>query len=208
MDVASIAALADSAAGAAAFNAHAWPSSLRSLEISATDTVSLGLQRVINALPSSAPALQSLTLLQNAAQMDLTPLLQLRELTRLVARLLNPSQLAVVKQLSGLTDVSIADGWWSAESLRALLVDGSHQLQRLQRINLKEVDLDVGTVQSLETLTSLTELAPRTVHPSCFPSLRSLCNPRKLCMQLRRFRSKRRGGTIGMAPSAFESDQL
>jgi Leucine-rich repeat (LRR) protein len=161
---------------------HAWPSSLRSLRLGAAGAVSLGLQRLINALPSSAPAIQSLTLMQNDAHIDLAPLLQLPQLTRLVTQYLEPFQLAVVKQLSGLTDVSIANGGWSAEELRALLCNGTHHLQRLQRINLREVTLDVGTVHSLQTLTGLTELAPRSVDPSCFPLLRSLCTLRKLCI--------------------------
>jgi hypothetical protein len=137
---ASVAALTNSAAGASAFNAHAWPSSLRSLDLGTRKADPIGLQHLLNALPSSAVGLESLTLSTMRSDMlDLTPLLQLPQLTRLVTRLLEPFQLAAVKQLSGLTDVSIADSCWSAESLRALLLDGSHQWQRLQRINLREV---------------------------------------------------------------------
>jgi hypothetical protein len=179
----SVAALMDSAEDASMFNAHAWPSSLRSLEILMREANSIGLQPLLNALPSSVIGLQSLTLsMQRADALDLTPLLGLPHLTRLTALRLSSPQLFVVRQLRSLTELDVKGARWFRKDLCALLLDAPHQLQRLQRINLKGFDLDSATMPTLLTLPSLTELEPRSIDPRCFPLLRSLTKLRKLCV--------------------------
>jgi hypothetical protein len=185
VDGASIVTLTDSDADASEFNAHAWPSSLRSLEIRTHKATSIGLQPLLNALPSSAIGLQSLSLsIQRKDGLDLTPLLRLPELAslRVYPELLSPSQLAVVRQLRSLTALDVAYGHWERKDLFALLADGAHQLQRLKKINIERVTLDVELMQALLTLTQLTELNPDSIDTDCFPLLRSFAQLRKLCL--------------------------
>jgi hypothetical protein len=182
---ASVVALTSSADGTASFNAHAWPSSLRSLEIHMLFDPLLGLQQLVNALPISATGLQSLTLSprDKHADIDLTPLLQLPHLTRLSLNARRPllqSHLDVVKQFCSLTELDAYDGHWSVWDLRVLLLGGSHQLQRLQKINMQSVALGVGVVHTLLTLPNLTELEPESIDPACFSLLRSFGNLRRL----------------------------
>jgi hypothetical protein len=186
MDVGSVFALTASAADAAAFASQAWPPSLRSLELDAGawKSNSIGLQLLVGTLPISAARLQSLTLtpFASGSGTDLTPLLQLPQLTHLFLprRSLTRPQLAVVKQLHTLTELGISRDTWRIGDLHMLLSDGPHQLQRLQKIMLQFVHLDVELLQSLLALPSLTELEPMSIDPSCFPLLHSLSFLRKL----------------------------
>jgi hypothetical protein len=181
---ASIVALTDSAAAASAFNAHAWPSSLRSLKILMRAVNSIGLQPLLNALPSTAIGLQSLKvhIPGDETVLDLTPLLRLPELTslRVYPALLWPSQLAVVRQLRSLTALDLVGHGWNPRDLLALLADGSHQLQCLKKINIEPATLDVELMQALLTLPNLTELEPRSVALVSVPLLRSFVKLRKL----------------------------
>jgi hypothetical protein len=63
VDSAMVATLRGSAGGAAAFNAHAWPSSLRTLRLTIFGKLA-SLQPLLNAIPFSAARLQSLTPLE------------------------------------------------------------------------------------------------------------------------------------------------
>jgi hypothetical protein len=115
IDGSAIVALTQSDADTAAFNAHAWPPALRSLEIYMFDEPLVALQQLVNALPISAPALQSLVfwLEDNHTGIDFTPLLQLPHLSCLTMRSydrLSMPQLAIVKQLRTLTEHHIRDG--------------------------------------------------------------------------------------------------
>jgi hypothetical protein len=112
--------------------------------------------------------------------LDWAPLLQLPQLTSLsVNHSPSPPQLAVVKQLC-LTALDVSEGHCPREHLRALLADGPHQLQRLQKINMQECSLDVESMQMLLTLPALTELEPWSLDPRCFPLLRSFAKLRRL----------------------------
>jgi hypothetical protein len=164
--------LTESVTGATMFNAFAWPSSLRSLQIGGCGFSKdpIRLQPLINALSSSAICLRSLTLAiyrddAVAAVLDLAPLLQLPELTSLRTYYSPPvPQLVVVRQLRSLTTLSVAGGYWERADLLALLADGSHQLQRLQKINIERVTVDIELMQALLTLPCLTELTPSQLH--------------------------------------------
>jgi len=190
VDGPSVAALKKSsdAAAAAAFNAHAWPASLRSLLLGVKGyewNASCGGQRLVDALPCSAPGLQSLLFMSSSSGMmlDLSPLQRLDQFTSLTTRhVLSPPQVAVVKQLPALTDLNVGEGFWTAEDLHALLADdGSpHQLRRLQRLNLRKSTVEADALQCLLTLPSLTELQPDTIMPNCFPLLRSFTRLRAL----------------------------
>jgi hypothetical protein len=181
LDGDSIAALANSHDDVAAFNAHAWPSSLRSLSLPVGDQDAIVLQPLLNALPCSAVRLQSLSLVTRGgdSRLDWAPLLQLPQLTSLSMNH-SPSspQLAVVKQLC-LTALDVSEGHCPRESLRVLLSDEPHQLQRLQKISMHECSLDVESMQMLLTL-PLTELQPWQLDPRCFPLLRSFAMLRQL----------------------------
>jgi len=182
VDGSSIAALTSSAAGAAEFNAHAWPSSLRSLELTLPTFDQGGGQRLLDALPASAAGLQSLSLTvegrTTSQHFDLAPLLQLPHLTSFTCRMaLSSPQLSVVRQLRGLTELDL-----DADVLRLLLADGAHQLQRLEKLNLSDIYLTVTWVQMLLTLPSLTELQPSRMAPRCYPLLRSFAQLRTLCI--------------------------
>jgi hypothetical protein len=177
LDGGSVVALTDTVEGEAAFYAHAWPSSLRSLSIKICGgRTMVAMQRLLTALPLSASGLQSLTLkleLEPITELNLTPLLQLPHLTRfslVILFSLLPSQLNVVKQMRSLTDL---DGCESV-ALPALLLDGPHQLQRLQKFNMRSRGLDVATMQALLTLPCLTELTPHTIDPRCFSLLSAM----------------------------------
>jgi hypothetical protein len=185
LDGDSVAALAN--ADAAAFNAHAWPSSLRSLSIWEFHKDAIVLQPLLNALPCSAVRLESLGVMtrRGASLLDWSPLLQLSQLTSLrVNHSPSPLQLSVVKQLCSLTEFDVMDGHWTREDLRCLLSDsdGLHQLQRLQKISMHECTLDVESMQALQTLPALTELQPSQLEPRCFPLLRSFAKLRRLCV--------------------------
>jgi hypothetical protein len=190
MDDTSSHELTESVEGATMFNTFAWPSSLRSLEIGRCgfNEKSIGLQPLLNALPSSAIRLGSLTLAiadddDVTAVLDLAPLVPLREFASLCTYYSpSVSQLAVVRQLRNLTELDVAGGYWEREDLLALLADGTHQLQRLEKINIRGVTLDVELMQALLTLPNLTELEPSRIHSSCFPLLRSFEKLRKLCL--------------------------
>jgi hypothetical protein len=187
VDGASILTLRDSAEGASTFNAHAWPSSMRSLDLGSHGfhTGVIGLRPLIDALPSSAIGLQSLHvhISGDKTLLDLAPLLQLPELTSLhvYPSGLSRPHMAVVRQLRNLTALDVNGYAWQREELLALLADGAHQLQRLQKINIIDsVTLDVELLQVLLTLPSLTELEPCGIQTHCFPLLRSFVKLRKL----------------------------
>jgi hypothetical protein len=182
VDGTSLVVLVGSAEGAAAFNAHAWPSSLRSMFIRMRDADPVGLQPLLDTLPSAA-GLEEVFLLFRSGDpaVSLSPLLQLHRLTRFhVNCCLLPEQLLVVKQLRSLTQLGMAVGQWTLEDLRLLLVDGPHQLQRLKNIDVSSTRLDDNSMQALMTLPNLTELQPVDVDPHCFPLLRSFTKLRKL----------------------------
>jgi len=183
VDCASVAALTNSPADVKLFNAHAWPSSLRSLLLRMKDTNSMGFQRLLDALPSSAAGLQSLSLsmLGIGKNIEFVPLQQLPHLTRLVIdQRLSPPQLDVVKQLRALTELDLDDGNWTEEDFRRLLCEGPHHLQRLQKINLQYWELEDEYAQGLLTLPSLTELVPLTIDPCYFSMLRPMSGLRTL----------------------------
>jgi hypothetical protein len=187
VDGASVAALTKSVSGAAAFASQAWPSSLHSLVLEPFGTTLIGMQPLVDALPSSVAGLQSLTVMpwDGVIDMDFAPLLRLPQLTRLsITRTLRRSQLAVVKQLRSLTELVVdAFGrWGGTRSLLPQLLDGPHQLQRLQKINVQHVNLDTTDTQALMTLPSLTELEPMGIDPACFPLLRSFSRLHKLTL--------------------------
>jgi hypothetical protein len=172
-------------ANAAAFNAHTWSSSLRSLSRWEFDKDAIVLQPLLNALPCAAIRLESLGIMAwgGASLLDWSPLLQLSQLASLrVNHTPSPPQLAVVKQLYGLTELDVMDGHWTREDLRSLLSDsdGPHQLQRLQKISMQECTLDVESMQILLTLPALTELQPYQLDPRCFPLLHSFSKLRRL----------------------------
>jgi hypothetical protein len=187
---ASVTALTRSAADAASFNAHAWPPSLLSLFLDAHGVgTSDGFQQLIDALPSSAIGLRSLKIHISGDKtvFDLTPLLRLPEFTslRVYPALLLPSQLAVVRQLRSSTELDLVGHAWNSRALLTLLADGPHQLQRLEKINIRGVDLDVEVMRALLTLPSLTELDARGIHSSSCPLLRSFVKLRKLYISSR-----------------------
>jgi hypothetical protein len=183
----SVAALTNSAARTAEFNAHAWPSCLRSLGLTLSTSWSsslVGLQQLINALPSSAGGLHTFKLSPlRATQIDLAPMLQLPHLTCLWPRLpLSSPQRAVVRQLRGLTELDLGGGEGPTKALRLLLSESSHQLQQLQQVNVREVDITIAWAHALMTLPNLTELQPMSIGPRCFPLLRSFTHLRTLCI--------------------------
>jgi hypothetical protein len=85
-----------------------------------------------------------------------------------------------VKQFCSLTELDAYDGHWSVWDLRVLLLGRSHQLQRLQKINMQSVALGVRLVQGLLALPNLTELELESIDPACFSLLRSFGNLRRL----------------------------
>jgi hypothetical protein len=180
-----IASLMQSAAAIAEFNARVWPSSLRSLELSLPTTSMAGGQQLIDALPVSSVNLQSLNLMSWArgSGLDLAPLLRLPHLTSFTSEmtLLTP-QLAIVRQMRGLTELDLGGGEGTTRVLLADNVDDPHQLQRLEKLNLSEVNLTVEWAQMLLMLPSLTELRPSRMDPRCFPLLRSFVQLRTLCI--------------------------
>jgi hypothetical protein len=144
---ASTVALTKSADDAAEFNTctHAchWPPSLHALEIDVDGADKLvATQRLVNGLPFAVPTLQSLKLLLRSMDydadrmVDVSSLLHQPHLTSLHANLaLSPPQLAVLRQLRGLTALDLNEGVWSSETLSSLLSSGGqHQLQKLQRM--------------------------------------------------------------------------
>jgi hypothetical protein len=192
VDGPSLVPLTDSDARVAAFNARAWPSSLRSLGFAVNgdraDGEQAGFQCLINSLPSSASRLHSFTLstLERLATLDLAPLLQLTQLTHLAtSRSLSPHLLAVVKQLHTLRELSASSGNWNTDDLR-LLCQEPHQLHHLQRINISEFTLDNKSMLLLLALPGLTELSPRVIEPCCVPLLPAFPKLRKLRFSPRR----------------------
>jgi hypothetical protein len=187
VDGPSVVALMASMADTTAFCVHAWPSSLRTLQLRLQDDSLVQLQLLLDALPFSVPGLQSLNVrpYDDETTLDFTALLQLPQLTRLVTpSTLMPLQSAVVKQLRTLIELDVNQGLWRASDLLALLSDGPHQLQRLQKINVNFMDLDVVSVPHLLTLPGLPELSPFRVDPACFPLLHPFPHLRTLNLSI------------------------
>jgi hypothetical protein len=181
LDDAWVIPLTSSDAGAASFNAHVWPSSLRSLDLGLGFAENVGLQPFIDSLPRSAAGLHSLKLSSLTCSDDYAPLLQLPHLTRLILESgLSHLQMAVVRQLRSLTELKSTEG--DEFEMLELLADGPHQLQRLEKINIRGT-LNIELMQPLLTLPNLTELVPWGMFPDCFSLLRSFSKLRKLEIQ-------------------------
>jgi hypothetical protein len=87
-----------------------------------------------------------------------------------------------VRQLRGLTELDLGGGEGPTKALRLLLSESSHQLQQLQQVNVREVDITIAWAHALMTLPNLTELQPMSIGPRCFPLLRSFTHLRTLCI--------------------------
>jgi hypothetical protein len=187
VDGPSVAALTGPTDDIAAFHAHAWPSSLRTLQLRLQDDSLVQLQLLLDALPFSVPGLQSLNVrpYDDETTLDFTALLQLPQLTRLATpSTLMPLQSAVVKQLRTLIELDVNQGLWRAGDLHTLLSDGPHQLQRVQKFNVQYAALDVDSALYLLTLPGLTELSPFRVDPACFPLLHPFPHLRTLFLSI------------------------
>lgn len=130
----------------------------------------------------SSPALSNAPVLLPPPPSVSQPLLRLPRVSTFVVNCkLEPYQLAVVKQLSSLTSLSVNDGRWTLVDLRALLLDGSpHQLHKLQHLDLDHTQVTSTQMTALLTLPSLTEMRPYAMgdavfhYVAAFPQLRIL----------------------------------
>ena len=202
VDAESINTLTESTDGAAPFNAHTWPSSLRTVQFSLRG-FGIDLKAFVNVLPpSSDSGFPELTfVLVEDLWMDLAPLFPLSHRTSLfVSQELPESQLSVVKQMRSLVSLSLNHGGPvdDVKDLLALLAEAEepHQLQRLERISMNSIDLDDEGMQGLVTLPNLTELEPGAIHPSCFSLLCSFSKMRTLHLR------PTDGSTVGAAEAA------
>ena len=160
----------------------AFPPQICSIEIDIQSVEPASLcarQAVVDALPS-APSLQTIKLNFITDDLDLSPLLQLPQLSDLRMHK-SPSleQCAAVKQLAALTKLNLTSKTWDRDALLALL-QPPHALQHLQDLSFGNHTLDPPVLDALLTLPAFTRLHLRQIEPECWAGLGGFAQLKKL----------------------------
>ena len=139
------------------------------------------------ALVDALPALQDLAKLHllkfNNPSLDVSPLRQLPLLGHLTLETyLTPTQCTELKEISTLT--SIDYGQCASDGSERMLFIPPHRLQRLERINLRAVSIDLPTLDALLHLPSLRVLQSDDVQPECWGGLGGLTQLHTLSLHL------------------------
>jgi hypothetical protein len=134
----------------------------------------LAQQAIISALGTS-PALLSAILLGFKGQVDLSPLLALKQLQALniYEVQLTDASYIVLRQLSSLTSLRANRDNWSAVALRSLLspVSSKHELKCLRELGLGQTDLTLEHCMELLRAEALTTLDAANFGETSLPTL-------------------------------------
>jgi hypothetical protein len=139
----------------------------------------LANQALVDGLTALAD-LRTLRLNTAAADLDLSPLLQLSRLSRLhTFDRVSLAQCAVIKRLAALTALESGRGYCDCAVLLQLLRP-PHSLQRLQAIEFRFETVDPPLLEGLLSLPALTELWADLVQPDCWAGLGGLTRLQRL----------------------------